>query len=190
MKPIVILYATREGHTQKIAERVAGDLDAAGFAGHAVNLAEQPDIDLAAYSGAVLAGSVHGGKHESELVRFVKTHRDVLEHIPTALLSVSLSQAGVERSDYTEEARRKAAADVHHMIETFEAETGWHPGREEPVAGALMYSKYNILIRFVMKLIARRQHADVDASRDYEYTNWTSLDRFAREFAAEVAASQ
>ena len=186
MKKIAVLYATREGHTRKIADRVAEDLRAAGLEAEAHNLADTPDVNLEGYAGAILAGSVHVGKHEKELTRFVKNHLDELDRIPTALLSVTLSEAGVERPDYTVEERAKAAADVQDLIDAFEKETGWHPGHEVPVAGALLYSQYNFLIRFVMKQIARIQRADTDTSRDYEYTDWASLDRFAKEFAAEV----
>ena len=186
MKRVAVLFATREGHTRKIAERVAEDLRAAGVEAEAHNLSGKPDIDLEGFSGAILAGSVHAHKHEKELTKFVQTHRDALDRIPTALLSVTLSEAGVERPDYTVEERAKAAADVQELIDAFERETGWHPDHEVPVAGALLYSKYNLLIRFIMKQIAKRQRADTDTSRDYEYTNWDSLDRFAREFAAEV----
>jgi menaquinone-dependent protoporphyrinogen IX oxidase len=40
------------------------------------------------------------------------------------------------------------------MIDGFVAETGWRPTRVKPVAGALMYSKYNVLVRFLMTRIA------------------------------------
>jgi menaquinone-dependent protoporphyrinogen oxidase len=188
MKPIAVLYATREGHTHKIAERLVEDLRAAGVGAEAFDLATQAGVDLRAFAGAILAGSIHQGKHEKELSRFVKDNRESLDRIPTALLSVSLSEAGVERPDYSEAERTQAATDVQRLIAEFEAETGWHPGQTKPVAGALLYSKYNLLIRFVMKLIAKKARADTDTSRDYDYTDWASLDRFAQEFVAEVRA--
>jgi menaquinone-dependent protoporphyrinogen oxidase len=70
------------------------------------------------------------------------------------------------------------------MIDVFVKETGWRPERTLPVAGALTYSRYNIFVRFVMKRIARAAGAPTDTSRDYEFTNWPALDRFAAELAA------
>jgi menaquinone-dependent protoporphyrinogen oxidase len=67
------------------------------------------------------------------------------------------------------------------------AETGWHPRRVELVAGALPYTRYNFLVRFVMRRISRKEGGDTDTSRDYEYTDWAAVDRFAAEFADEVA---
>jgi len=59
--------------------------------------------------------------------------------------------------------------------------TGWHPARVELVAGALPYSKYNFLIRYVMRRIAAKEGGDTDTSHDYEYTDWEAVDRFARD---------
>ena len=62
-----------------------------------VNAAHLPQgFSLEPYSAAVVAASVHSGKHEKEIVGFVKLHRAELERIPAVLLSVSLSEAGVE----------------------------------------------------------------------------------------------
>jgi menaquinone-dependent protoporphyrinogen oxidase len=49
------------------------------------------------------------------------------------------------------------------------------------VAGTLAYSRYNFIIRFVMKRIARKNGAPTDTSRDYELTDWAALDRFVGE---------
>ena len=49
-----------------------------------------------------------------------------------------------------------------------------------------MYSKYNFLTRFIMKRIARKTGRPTDTSRDYEYTDWSRLDRLAEEFARSV----
>jgi menaquinone-dependent protoporphyrinogen oxidase len=38
-----------------------------------------------------------------------------------------------------------------------------------------------------MRRISRKEGGDTDTSRDYEYTDWAAVDRFAAEFADEVA---
>jgi menaquinone-dependent protoporphyrinogen oxidase len=44
-----------------------------------------------------------------------------------------------------------------------------------------------MLMRFVMKWIAKKAGAETDTSRDYEYTNWAALDSFTNEFADEIS---
>src|SRR5262249_28673948 len=99
MKPIGVFYATREGHTGRIAEHVAARLRRQGLEANVRNLHDRGAyINLSEYAAVVLAASVHAGMHESEMVKFVRSHAVQLEQRPTAFLSVSLSEAGAERS--------------------------------------------------------------------------------------------
>ena len=123
------------------------------------------------------------------MIAFVKRHRQVLERLHAAFLSVTLSEAGAEDVRAPIESRERAAADARRMIDVFVQETGWRPTRVLPVAGALAYSQYNFIIRFVMKRIARKAAAPTDTSRDYEFTDWSTLDSFIRDVALTVDGS-
>lgn len=81
-------------------------------------------FDLDRYAGAVVAAFVHTGKHEPEIVDFVKRHRDKLEEMKAAFVSVSLSEARAEDKRQSEDDRSKATADVQGVIDKFLAETG------------------------------------------------------------------
>jgi menaquinone-dependent protoporphyrinogen oxidase len=187
MKPILVLYATREGQTHKIAEYLGDAFRDNGFNVQVMDALEAPQVlSLENYSGAVVAASVHVGKHEPEMIEFVRSHRAGLERMPSAFLSVSASQAGVEMRNTSAADREKSAENVASMIEAFEAETGWTPPQVMPVAGALMYRKYNLIVRFIMRRIARREGGSTDTSRNVEYTDWKALDRFAQSFGSEV----
>lgn len=183
MKPVLILYATREGQTRRVAERVAAALHACGRAATIQEVAAiHEPFDLGANAAVVLAASVHAGKHEPELVAFVKRHRAALEGLPTAFLSVSLSEAGAEDTSAPAEKREQAAANVRMSLDAFIADTGFHPEQMVPVAGALPYTHYSWFIRFIMKRIAKSAGAPTDTSRDYDFTDWAALDRFAERF--------
>ena len=188
----VIFYATREGHTRRIAEHVAIELRRHT---HEVELYDvdtvSASVDWPPYNWACVAASVHAGRHEPEMIAFVKQHRQALERLDAAFLSVTLSEAGAEDVRAPKERRERAAADAQQMIDVFLQETGWRPERVLPLAGALAYSRYNFLIRFVMKRIARKAGAPTDTSRDYEFTNWSALDAFIGDAArvAEAAAA-
>lgn len=184
MGPIAIIYATREGQTRLIADRLAERLLVQGLEANVFDAALSPEVELPRYAAAVLAASVHIGKHEREMVRFVARHRADLEKIPTTFLSVSLSAAGAEGENRTPDQRAKAVAEVKRAIDAFVKQTGWQPSRIEPVAGALLYTRYGWLIRWVMKRIAKAAGGDTDTTRDYEYTDWKKLDRLAAELVA------
>lgn len=180
MKPILIIYATREGHTKRVAEYLADRIRSRALPVTVLELGElQGGFSLTHYSAAVIAASVHVGKHEYEAINFVKHHRADLNQMLTAFISVSLSQAGAQDERAGSESRDKAAADVQKMTDAFLAETQWHPTLIRPVGGALMYSKYNFVLRMIMKRIARRAGASTDTSRDHVFTQFRDLDDLA-----------
>lgn len=173
MNTILIVYATREGQTQKIAERIATDIRAQGHAAELVDAeVAKPALDLARYDAIVVGAPIHAGGYPRSIVRFVREHRSVLEHLQSAFFSVGLAVA----SRTTD-----GIAETQPLIDAFIEKTGWRPAHVELIAGALPYSKYNLFIRIVMKRIAKSAGGDTDTSKDYEYTNWDEVDRFAND---------
>jgi menaquinone-dependent protoporphyrinogen oxidase len=174
-----VIYATREGHTRRIAEHIASELRAAHVDVEVYDVGRlASSIDWSRYSTVCVAASVHGGHHEREIITFVTRNRDHLARLGAVFVSVTLSEAGAEDPKAPKERREQSAADAQRMIDVFVKETGWRPARALPVAGALAYSRYNFIIKFVMKRIARKAGAPTDTSRDYEFTDWSALDRF------------
>ena len=181
---VAVFFATREGHTRKVAEHIAANLRSHGLDVDLNDVrAPQSCLEWSQYQSAWVAASVHAGQHERKMhpVRPAAPY-------PTrtaercARLGIT-SQAGAEAVTGTAARREASAADVRRMIDMFARKTEWHPAGILPVAGALAYSRYNLLVRFVMKRIARSQGAPTDTSRDYEFTNWETLDRFVDSLA-------
>jgi menaquinone-dependent protoporphyrinogen oxidase len=174
-----IFYATREGQGKRVADHIAESLRAQRFDVDICNVKDSPElIDTQPYQMAFVVASVHMGHHEREILRFVKSHRVDLVRLGAPFLSLTLSEAGAEDSAAPPEKRMVAAADAQRMIDVFVQETGWRPAYVLPVAGALTYSKYNFIIKLVMKMIAGRAGGPTDTSRDYEFTDWAALDQF------------
>jgi menaquinone-dependent protoporphyrinogen oxidase len=187
MSTVAIVYATREGHSRKIADHLAARLRARGHVTDVVNARSTPHgFDLGRHDAAIVAASIHAGKHEPEMIEFVRKRRLALAGIPVAFLSVSLTETTAEDTHATLEARAKASADVKEMLERFFRETGYRPTHVKPIAGALLYTQYGVLKRFLMKFIAGKGGGPTDTSRDYEFTDWQALDRFADAFADEL----
>jgi menaquinone-dependent protoporphyrinogen oxidase len=149
-----------------------------------------PDLFSNPYDGLILAASVYQGRHEREMVKFVRSNLDALTAGPAAFLSVSMSQAGVELPGATHEQRAAHAANVQQILEGFYAETGWRPKYVAAVAGAVLYTKYNFLVRFIMKRISKEAGGSTDTSQDHEYTDWGALDRFSEEFESVVSPAE
>lgn len=179
MKPILIVYATREGQTARVAEHLASTLRKQGASAEILNAAQPVhEPELTRYELVILAASAHMHNYEREMVDFVKSHKAALLDMPTVFLSVSLSQAAVEQTANAEALRAKAHAEVEEMIDGFFAATDFRPTAHKAVAGALLYTQYNWLIRLIMKRISKSEGGSTDTSRDHEYTDWQDLDAF------------
>ena len=188
MSRLAILYATREGQTRRIAERIAARIGSRGFAVDVLEVRRAPaDFDFRRYRAAVVAASIHIGRHEPEMLRFVRRHRKHLVRLPTMFISVSLSQAGAADANATARRRRSAAANVNRSIARFVHQTGWRPALVHPVAGALLYRQYGAIVRMMMRTISGFVGASTDTSRDHEYTDWRAVDGFADKFASQIA---
>jgi menaquinone-dependent protoporphyrinogen oxidase len=174
MSRTLILYATTEGHTARIAERIAQRLRDKG---HTVEThradAIPAGLDLAVYDGVMLGASIHYGHHPAYLHALVRRLRATLTAQPCAFFSVSLSGGGPG-------ARPEAA---QRYVETFLRQVDWHPPQTATFAGALQYSKYGTFKKLLMRLIVGHAGGDTDTTRDYEYTDWDAVERFAAVFA-------
>ena len=180
MSRILIAYGTTEGQSRKIAEHMAIAIRATGWEVDLLDVSKSGATAVQrVYSGVILGGSVHAGRHLAALVRFVERHAEWLETIPVGFFSVSLTAV---KGD--EVSRREA----RRMLNDFLDETGLEPSRTCLLAGALRYSRYGLLKRWMMRRIASREGGGTDTSRDYEYTDWDAAGRFASEFTRQVAA--
>lgn len=180
MASILIAYETTEGQTEKIATHIAEVLRRAGKTVHIGRVDALPeDLDLSLYDGVLVGASVHGGRHQRAVVTFVKRHREELERAHNGFFSVSMSSARG-----TEEGYRLAT----ECVERFEAETGWRPERVVLFAGALLFTHYGFVKRYIMKRISASTGGPTDTSRDYEFTDWSSVDHFAMDFLSSAAA--
>lgn len=178
MARILVLYGTTDGHTAKIARFFAGAL---GSVGAEVDVVEAGTAspNPRDYAGVVVAASLHAKGYQRSVVRWAKANAEALNGTTTAFLSVSLS---VLQKDL------RVQRELGGIANRFEAETGWKPTRVKHVAGALLYTRYGWLKRWVMRRIAGKAGGATDVTRDHEYTDWEDLRRFAVAFCAMCRA--
>ncbi len=172
---VLIVYATTEGQTRRIARFAADHLGAARHSVELLHAADGDDLDPARFDTAILAGSVHAGVYQEELTSFARDHAAAFGAMRTLFLSVSLSAAGTHPEDW----RGLDAA-----VERFCNETGWTPGRIAHVAGALRFSEYSFFRYWAMRWIAQHRDESVQGGSDVEYTDWDALRTLLDEWAA------
>jgi menaquinone-dependent protoporphyrinogen oxidase len=179
MRRVLVLYGTSEGHTATVAKAIGDRLKSRGLLADVVD-ASTVDPAPDPYDGVIVAASVHIGSYQKAVRRWVRAHAAALGGRSNAFVSCCL---GVLQHD------AKVDADLAAIVERFAAETGWRPSVVRMFPGALLYTKYGVVTRWVMKRIAAKAGGDTDTSRDYDYTDWKQVDAFADEFAGRVAAA-
>jgi menaquinone-dependent protoporphyrinogen oxidase len=165
---ILIAYATTDGQTRKIAQRVADICMNQNHSVEVIPAGEADETDLSRFDAAILAGSLHAGSYQKPLSEFAAGHARFLNTMPSLFLPVSLSAAGTDDADW--KGLEKATAE---FIEA----TGWKPGAVEHVAGAFRFSQYDVVRAFLMRRIATKKDPKIDVTKDQEYTDWVKLGR-------------
>jgi menaquinone-dependent protoporphyrinogen oxidase len=179
MCEVPIFYATTEGQTRRIAQRIAEQVRKHGLDSRAIRIMseEASHIDWRSVRGVGIGASLHMQKHQPEAVAFARLHHKALSAIPSVFFSVSLAAAS-KRAKEVEAARRLANGLV--------AQTRWQPSQIASVAGRLAYTQYNWITRFFMRRIAAKEGGSTDTSRDHEYTDWTQVERLADQLATQI----
>jgi menaquinone-dependent protoporphyrinogen oxidase len=174
VQAILIAYGTTDGHTARIAGFLGSMLQTSGAQIDIIRVGvDGADPSPQRYDAVVVAGSLQAGGYQRPLRHWVRRHAHALNTLPTAMISVCL---GILQKD------PKVWADLDARVNRFIEETGWQPSVVKIVAGALLYTHYGVLKRWIMRRITRKAGVETDPSRDYIYTDWDDLRLFAEGF--------
>lgn len=161
---ILILFATREGQTGKIARFVEAEARAAGHEAVLVDADAAAPLSLEGVDRVVLAAPVHERRHPERFEAILATHGRELAERPTLLLSVSLKAAfpeGIEEAaDYVAELKMR---------------TGLAPAAEMLVPGAVRADRYDYYATQILRHVVLRGLADGRGAQSREFTDWQAL---------------
>ena len=179
MCELPVFYATTEGQTRRIAERLAALLHDRGIESQAIDVTSSDGRrpDWPRIRAVAIGASVHGGGHQSAIEDFIRVHCAELNTRPSVFFSVSMRAASPASTE-------RHAAQL--LARTFAIGAGWQPLHVVAVAGRLAYTQYGWLTRWFIKRIARRGGLATDTSQDHEYTDWGQIARVADDLAATL----
>jgi menaquinone-dependent protoporphyrinogen oxidase len=175
---VLIVYATMHGQAELVARRVSGAASGSGLGVTLRNVNDVKRPDLEAHPIAVLVASVHFGRHQRSMSRFVRRNRERLGQVRSAFISVSGDAAAAATLPRAE-----------GYVQEFTRATGWTPDQYLLAGGAVKLTAYNFLFRWMALRSFREKGIELDPHRDYEYTDWEAVHRFARTFFLEAATA-
>jgi menaquinone-dependent protoporphyrinogen oxidase len=179
MSTIVIVYATKYGQTQRIAEYIGDFVRSRGHNAEVGRVDASHALDLA--DAIVVLSPVFVGKHPKSIRRFIALHCATLNRRRSAFVSVSGSAGSTIRDE------RKRALD---LTADFVASTPWHPQIVASVGGAIDYPRYNPLLRLILQFISKTNGGPTDTSRKHELTDWKTVERATLELLATFESGQ
>lgn len=171
---VLILYATIEGQTGKIARFVQKQTEDLG---HEVILADADAPAELVFDGidaVVLAAPVHQRRHPRNFEALLSVRAKELAARKVLMLSVSLSAAFPDGHEEAQE----------YLLE-MKMRTGLDPNAEMLVAGAVRTSKYDYFAMQVVRYVVMRDHEFDTSIEEHDFTDWDGLAKGLGAFLAE-----
>ena len=178
MRRILIAFASTEGQTEKIAHHLARRFEDRGSSVRLVDCRESDGVAIEGeFDAVLLAGSLHVGTYQRELLDFARSHRDMCAGAPFGFVSVSLSAAGDDAAERTA---------VAQATDAFMEAAAIRPDRVHHAAGAVHDPELGLVKRLALHAILAAKGVTPDPSGHTEFTDWGALDAFADEFLVLV----
>lgn len=169
---VLIVYGTTEGQTRKICEFCKAELEAQK---HIVTLydATNHPVMPEGFDAVIIAASMHMEKYQSSIKNYILKYKYELNETHSAFISVSLTAASDDETSWTE---------LRSITDHFLHGMGWKPALVEYTAGALLFTEYDFFKKFIMRQITRKATGQPVNGSDVEYTDWTKLKLFLKNF--------
>jgi menaquinone-dependent protoporphyrinogen oxidase len=174
---ILIAYATTDGHTRRICERLKQVMESPQRQVTVALLADVDALDLAEFDRVVIGASIRYGHHQPIVAEFIGRHQALLESRPSAFFSVNI----VARKP------NKNTPETNPYMAKFLKSITWKPGLTGVFAGKLDYPKYGFLDRQMIRLIMLITKGPTDPKAVVEFTDWAQVEAFGRE-VCEITA--
>lgn len=174
--PIQLLYASHDGHTERIALRLATEWRARGLLYSLYNLndTEADPFLWPEPSTIVILSPIRYGFHLPVIETFLEENKDYLEEQRLVMVSVNLTARKSNKSSPRNNPYFKKWVQKH----------GLKPALGAVLAGRLTYSLYKpweqVMIRFIMAITGGPTNLDTDI----DYTPWLMVDALARQIAS------
>ena len=171
MRRFLIIYSSTDGHTKMICERIKNFLTEGNLV-ELFSLEDSKKIDLTNFEKIIIGASIRYGKHSKELYKFINLNKNILDQKKSAFFSVNVVARKPEKN----------TAETNPYIQKFLKISKWKPNKISVFAGKVDYPNYNFFDKYVIKFIMFITKGPTDTSQSYEFTDWSKVDDFSKEF--------
>ncbi len=168
-KKTALIYATVDGHTLKICQKLEQVLSQHQQPVEVINI-EDFDGDLNRFDRIVLGASIRYGVHDKKIIELINNRQQELEAKKTAFFSVNLVARKPEKS----------SPETNPYVIKFFKKISWRPDMSECFAGMLDYPRYSWFDRTMIRLIMWMTKGPTDPTTVKEYTDWNKVEGFGK----------
>ncbi len=169
MNNILIVYATTDGHTRKICERLLQVMEQQGSQVQLLQI-DELHPDLTHFDKIVVGASVRYGKHSKLIYDFVKQNQQLLDSKPNAFFSVNVVARKPEKNQ----------PNTNPYLIKFLGQIAWQPKQLEVFGGNLDYPECRYLDRQMIRLIMWMTKGPTAPDTVVDYTDWDQVEAFGQ----------
>lgn len=169
IKKIAILYASRDGQTQKISQRIQARLINKMLTVSLFAINDFSGEQLSEFDFIILGAPIRYGKHLPEMLTFIKQYQESLAEKHTAFFSVNLTARKANRN----------TPETSNYVKKLFATLSWQPNFIGVFAGKLNYPQYRFIDKHMIRFIMWLTKGPTDKNTVIEYTDWKQIDDFA-----------
>lgn len=175
MCEVPIFYVTTQGHTRRVAERIADQIRKHGLDSRAVAIISEDasHVDWTRVRGVAIAAALRSQKHQSEAEAFARLHCAGLSAVPS--LFVSVRPTAASSVDEIRAAETTAAA--------FSTATRWRPTHMAYLACCQAHTQYNWFLRRLMRRVAS---VSTTGPCTDQHTDWDVVEHIADDLAYDI----
>lgn len=169
--PTLFIYASRDGHTRQIAQRMSDVLFAAGEETglYDLNEAAPPAHLLEKAATLVLLAPVRYGYALPEMRAFISANKATIDNRKLALVNINLTARKPGKNTPLSNPYMKKWIKRQKL----------NPDLMAVFAGCLDYPRYNPFDRFMIRFIMRLTGGPTDGKCRVDYTDWAKVEAFA-----------
>ena len=171
MSKFLIIYSSTDGHTKIICERIKNFLTNSNLV-ELLSLEDSKKVDLSNFEKIIIGASIRYGKHSKELYEFINLNKNILDQKKSAFFSVNVVARKPEKN----------TAETNPYINKFLKISKWKPNKISVFAGKVDYPNYNFFDKYIIKFIMFITKGPTDTSQSFEFTDWSKVDDFSKEF--------
>jgi len=171
MSKFLIIYSTTDGHTKKICQRIKNFLADRNLV-ELLSLEDSKKVDLSNFEKIIIGASIRYGKHSKEIYKFINLNKNILDKKKSAFFSVNVVARKPEKN----------TAETNPYINKFLKLSKWKPNKIGVFAGKVDYPNYKFFDKYIIKFIMFITKGPTDTSQSYEFTDWSKVDDFSKEF--------